>query len=278
MGAVAKLTKPRQTNIPASEVVVVSSTHITCDFDLTDAVDGRWSVEVVNLNGESGTLHKGFQVEVPGPHTVLYLPLTRQTWPRAQRQKFYTIADATVSQGYPLISMGSMIDMWTGYDHCMTPSGEITRSLVRFDLSDLPAGAAVSQATLYLRLTNSCDPGGPRTYTVTVYSAAEDWSEASVTWNNQPEWGRAYDSVAIPSRTWGYYAFDVTGLVREWVDGSTPNLGLMVRGPEDSGDDSGLLEFVTHEWPGTELDPYLEVRYVGLKSAGSRGSRAESEP
>ena len=171
-----------------------------------------------------------------------------------------------------------MIDMWAGYDHCMTPGGEITRSLIQFDVSDLPDDASVYQATLHLYLTNSCDPGGPRTYTVTVYSATENWSEASVTWDNQPGWGNAYDSVAIPSRTWGYYAFDVTGLVREWVDGSTPNLGLIVRGPEGSGDDSGLLEFVTHEWPGTELDPYLEVSYLGLRSTGGPSPHTASEP
>ena len=168
-----------------------------------------------------------------------------------------SIADSYVLEGAPTDNFGSTTDMWVGYDHCS--GGKISRSLVQFDASSIPAGASISEATLHLYLWNSCDIG-ERTHVVTVYRTNASWSESSVTWNTKPGYAEQYGSASIPSRTWGWYSFDVTDLVRGWVDGSFSNYGLMVRGPESSGTGSARLGFATRE---TTYDPYLEVTYVG---------------
>ncbi|MBN1814501.1 MAG: DNRLRE domain-containing protein, partial [Anaerolineae bacterium] len=187
----------------------------------------------------------------------VYLPLVLRSWPPVVTDQFYAIADTCVLQGAPTSNFGGTSDMWAGYDHCS--GGQIGRSLIEFDLSSIPSGATISEARLYVRLVNSCDIG-ERTHTATAYRVNSSWSSSSVTWNTQPGYAEAYGSASIPSRTWGWYSFDVTNLVRGWVNGSFADYGLMIRGPESSGSSSARLGFSTLNG---SYDPYLEITYVG---------------
>jgi PKD repeat protein len=180
----------------------------------------------------------------------------RPTSPQDQ-QMLYSIADACVIQVAPSSNFGSATDMWVGYDHCIP--AEISRSLVQFDVSSIPAGASISTATLSLRLVNSCDMG-ERTHVVAAYRTTASWSESSVTWDTQPGYAEQYGSASIPSLTWEWYEFDVTDLARGWVDGSLTNYGLMVRGPESSGNDSARLGFGTRE--SGLYTPTLVIEYT----------------
>ncbi len=63
------LRKTGQGDIAAANVVVVSDTHITCDFDLDDAELGDWDVVVVNPDTQEGSLADGFTVLI-GPLEV----------------------------------------------------------------------------------------------------------------------------------------------------------------------------------------------------------------
>jgi hypothetical protein len=137
---------------------------------------------------------------------------------------------------------------------------------VRFDLSAIPPGTQITQATLSLFLENSCDMGN-RTHTVTPYRITSDWSETSVTWNTQPSYAEAYGSSSVSSRTWKRYTFDMTNLVRGWVNGSFANYGLALRGPESSGDSSARLGFLTRHNSGTTYDPYISIAYVGMAAS-----------
>ncbi len=194
----------------------------------------------------------------------VYLPLVLRSYPQiVLPTKLYPVADATVLQGYSGTNFGAVLDMWVGYDNCLSPTGKISRSLVRFDLSAIPAGTSISSARLYLYLTNSCDIG-ERTHTATVYRITSSWSEGTVTWNSSPTFAEAYGSRSIPSRTWGWYNFDVTNLVRGWVNGSFSNYGMMVRGPESSDTSGARLGFVTRESSGTTYDPYLSITYTSM--------------
>ena len=207
----------------------------------------------------------------------VYLPLVLRGYPPPQTVELSPKQDATVLQGAPTVNFGSTTDMWVGYDHCEGPEGlKISRSLVRFDLTSIPAGASIEDATLYLRLVNSCDIG-ERTHTATVYRTTSDWSSSSVTWNSRPGYGEAYGSASIPSRTYTWYSFDVTNLVSGWVGGSFPNYGMTIRGPESSGNDSARLGFATMNSSGTTYDPYLEITYVGTTTAAQYAPTVTSE-
>ena len=59
-GATVKLTNAGE-SITATNVVV-TSTQITCDFDLSYRKAGKWSVNVTNTNGAEGSLANAFTI------------------------------------------------------------------------------------------------------------------------------------------------------------------------------------------------------------------------
>ncbi|MFH1149364.1 MAG: hypothetical protein V1748_02700 [Actinomycetota bacterium] len=61
-GAGVKLTRSGHATITASSVAVVSSTEITCRFNLAGAAVGVWNVLVSNVDGQSATKSSAFNV------------------------------------------------------------------------------------------------------------------------------------------------------------------------------------------------------------------------
>ncbi len=63
-GATVSLKKLGQADIAATNVMVVSDTSITCDFDLTGTATGTWDVVVTNPDTHEGVLSFGFRVSL----------------------------------------------------------------------------------------------------------------------------------------------------------------------------------------------------------------------
>lgn len=173
------------------------------------------------------------------------------------QQTFSASADTTVFQGYPTLNFGNTTDMWAGYDDSLSPDGRIVRSLIRFNPANLPPNQIITKATLRVYLIVSYDfPNTNRT--ITTYRVTSNWSESSVTWNNAPGFADAYGSKSIVHGAWGWYEFDVTNLVSAWYNGTYPNYGIKLRGPEISGPDSSWRGFSTRE--GSNI-PQLVIEY-----------------
>lgn len=69
-GDTVTLQMPGQPDIAATAVTVVSSTKITCNFDITDAAPGAWDVVVADPVGRTGMLAAGFRVMLPTDLTI----------------------------------------------------------------------------------------------------------------------------------------------------------------------------------------------------------------
>ena len=80
-GATVKLTKSGQTDISGSSVAFVSSSKLTCTFNLTGAVTGTWNVVVTNHPDEqSGTLTNGFTVTSATAPTITAINPVSGIW------------------------------------------------------------------------------------------------------------------------------------------------------------------------------------------------------
>ena len=171
-----------------------------------------------------------------------------------------SIADACVLEGYPTLNFGDAEDMWVGYDDYLDPDGKIARSMVKFNIAGIPAGATIHSAKLRIYLIGSWEFPGYLDRVV-AYQAAGNWTETGVTWNNKPAMGTSYGYVDVPpySDPGGWYELDVTALVRGWLNGSIPNQGILIRGDETSGYSSSWRSFSTREGP---YPPQLVVRYT----------------
>ncbi len=181
------------------------------------------------------------RMELEENHSLTDIPISPANVIATGIVTFYAGADSQALQGHPTTNYGINPAMRVGYDGaCSGETPGIDRSLVRFDLSHIPPGTTINSASLDLYHSSSCGYSGQH-LAITPYRITSDWQEEDVTWNTQPSIGSSYGSVSIAHGAWGWYSFNVTNLVRDWVNG-TGNYGIMLRGPEST---AGWRQFDT---------------------------------
>jgi FG-GAP repeat len=156
-----------------------------------------------------------------------------------------SVADAYLARATPNRNFGTSTDLYVG-----TVSGSPRESLIRFDLSTIPAGSTITSATLTLTRVGGSDVA------VNVYQVTASWSEGGVTWNS---FGQAFAPsvvTTLPSTAPTTMA-TLTSLVQEWVSTPSTNDGIALT---YSG--TGHTVFASSEY-GTASDlPELSVCYT----------------
>ena len=110
--------------------------------------------------------------------------------------------------------------------------------LIHFDLSDLSNGANIKSAKLRLRIFDPEHANLARS-AVRICPIMEEWDAASVTWDTRPKWDEEFSDCGCdpedvqPDQE--YEEFDVTPLVRKWLDGSLENHGLVILAEPEMG-------------------------------------------
>lgn len=152
----------------------------------------------------------------------------------------------------------------------------LRRGLLQFDLSAIPSGSTIQDATLEITSSRSIAGSQP----LSVHTVDIDWGEASsdapgqegggapaeagdATWTNAfdqgTEWstvGGDYNATASASTTASgmglvtFNSLDLTADIQSWVDGTSSNFGWIVRGNELTG--TTAFRFNTRE---NTIDP-----------------------
>ena len=158
------------------------------------------------------------------------------------------------------------------------PANKVANAAVmKFDLSALPAGAFVTDATLYLALVQH-DGNADPTYIVSahkvlgknpVISTATGYTADGVTnWTPaaccpvplaQADISAAYDQAAI-DKTLGFKSWAVTTMVQEWLANPATNFGLLLNSDASKPADRYRF-FASMEHTDANLRPYLKVTY-----------------
>ncbi|WP_342025722.1 DNRLRE domain-containing protein [Cytobacillus pseudoceanisediminis] len=105
------------------------------------------------------------------------------------------------------------------------------RTLIKFDLSSIPLGSTVSGANLNLYHFSGNGDGSTG---CVIHPINEDWSETSVTWNNQPSFDTTISTTTsiFTQQMNSYVPFDVKPMVEKWLDGTKANHGLLLKSYE----------------------------------------------
>jgi hypothetical protein len=167
-----------------------------------------------------------------------------------------------------------VLTTYTGPDS--TPASAV---LMTFDVSDLPVGAQVQQATLQLALVQS-DTAADSTYTITAHKVvgknpivaaatgqttdgAAGWTPNGCCANDIPlaqgDISAPYDTQAIDS-TPGYKSWTITAMLQEWVADPTTNFGLVLN-PDASKPRDRFRSFASAEHADPRLRPVLRITY-----------------
>lgn len=168
-----------------------------------------------------------------------------------QRGAFGTVADAYIWASSP-DTTGNWEQLYTG-----NIGAGRKRTLIRFDLSFLPAGVVVDNATFSIYRV---DYDGNRTVNVHRITAA--WSETgagSVTWNNFGGYDPAIRGSFTTNATNGWKSAGVTTLVQGWANGSYPNYGLLLDDPTTVADE--YETYYSSEYGTVSQRPKLTICY-----------------
>jgi hypothetical protein len=182
------------------------------------------------------------------------------------------VADANVRQGSATTNFGAVTTV-----NVSSAAGANQRIYAKFDLTQctpaIPATATVRLATL--RLFMSTIPAVCRT--VDIFRATAAWTEAAITWNNQPfgttinnpASGTAADvfTVGTPAgcanQTAAYVVgANVTTNVAAFVAGTSTNFGWMLRDDVEGSATASTSTFSAKELATLARAPQLVVTYV----------------
>jgi len=173
-----------------------------------------------------------------------------------------------VANGYDTTNMGYSsefnIEAWT-----YQGNPGITRSLVQFDLSGVPANAIIQSAylTLYNNPNSVNGLGNGQHSQLSGSDAAwvqritSPWLENTVTWVNQPT-STTLNEVALPADTNPHqnYVADVKQLVLDMINNPTTSFGFMLELQTEQY--YRCLLFASSDHPNAALHPKLEICYT----------------
>ena len=102
-------------------------------------------------------------------------------------------------------------------------AGDSERAVYRFSLTGIPVNTKVNSAIATFRVTT------PDSQPINVFRIIDGWTEGSVNWGNT---GNDFDSSTVhgtftPSQDDAFVSVNLTGLVQDWVCGTSPNHGIM---------------------------------------------------
>jgi len=161
----------------------------------------------------------------------------------------------------PQINYGTLPLLRVGYK-------QTHAALLGFDLAPLPAGATIDDARLQVYAVG----WGGADIAIGAYAVLRPWAESEATWASAQTgtpWAEPGGNDTIADRradpedalvTAGplcWYSLNLTALVQEWVDGTLPNHGLLLR----AGYAPMSFFLASSEYSNAALHPRLVVRY-----------------
>ncbi|WP_169333497.1 DNRLRE domain-containing protein [Coprothermobacter platensis] len=137
---------------------------------------------------------------------------------------------------------------------------ETQRSLIAFNLSDLPSNVHITSAVLSLYASSSFSTDEP----IGVHRITSEWSSDTVTWSTV-EGNFEDNETDMKTLVWNgepqWENWDVTSDVLNFVSGVYPNYGWLIKGEEESGEEDTSWEFCGSMCSTPNFAPMLVIYY-----------------
>ncbi|HNQ77111.1 MAG TPA: DNRLRE domain-containing protein [Acidobacteriota bacterium] len=162
-------------------------------------------------------------------------------------------ADSYVNQGSAGTNYGSGATM-----SVQSRLSQAQRTLVMFDLSAIPENSVINSATLELYASSAPTTG----LTLNVHKITGSWTEAGVTWTNQPSFTSTANASITGGTSTGWKIWNIASLVQDWVDGTSDNYGLIVKGSVENDKTALTYIFASKENGTSGNRPILRINYT----------------
>jgi len=174
--------------------------------------------------------------------------------------------DTYVTDGYPTYTNGTKTALYLQSASTTANAYGDERIWTKFDLSSLPAGAAVTSARLrlycYAESASNSIPAN-------VLACADDsWTEETLKWNTQPSLGTVLDQIILDGdQRYVWYEWDVTSFVAAETAGDG-FASLVVKAHADDSPVKQSFTFDAKEFSGGSMGPFLQVNFTGGPVSG----------
>ncbi|MBI3623555.1 S8 family serine peptidase [Candidatus Pacearchaeota archaeon] len=156
--------------------------------------------------------------------------------------------DSYVHQGFPDTNYGD-VDLFVHYNYYNLPFLEFNLT----KLQEINKSIDILGSNLTLYNSYSTLGSGGSSY---IFGVIQSWNESTITYNNRPSLGASYSYALInPS---SFVTYDLTSLVKEWINGSSTNYGLEIS-PTTTFDHWAYL--LSSETGGSTTRPKFVIDY-----------------
>ena len=131
---------------------------------------------------------------------------------------------------------------------------EVFMSLINFDLSDIPPGSVIINATLNLRLRQRY---GSTNHMIDVLPITSNWAEGSVYWLSRPNLGSKITDYG--HRSCATCSIDVTDFIADWFDNPSLANGIALFSPDAATDPTYYVSYFSRHESTVNYRPRLEV-------------------
>jgi RHS repeat-associated protein len=197
--------------------------------------------------------------------------------------------DCVIANGFTNQMCGT-----TGYPHLDTKASYVSsgadwfsRDLLRFNLSSIPTDASLTSATIGLNAAvEAKNTTGVSLYEVTkTWNSAVDWIEAAggFSGGNWTTPGGDFNATSVAAVTtasrggsqpgpWAFGSLSLTWMVQRWLDGVTPNNGVLLKLLDETNHVCCIERRAEFESSTAAVGkkPYLSVTYIQPASSDSK--------
>lgn len=163
--------------------------------------------------------------------------------------------DAYVRFGTPDGTAGTSTN--TAGRHTAGSVGQ-ARIFMKFNISSIPSGVIIDNATLYIN-NYGVYSGGAEDGIDVHYVSNQIWIEETLTWNNQPSYNPSILDTNTVTTAGIWYEWNVTDAVKTDYDAENINSSFMAKAKTEGV--YGHHTFRSKEWGDTSLRPYLNITY-----------------
>ncbi|NLL28841.1 MAG: gliding motility-associated C-terminal domain-containing protein [Bacteroidales bacterium] len=196
----------------------------------------------------------------------------------SQTYKFYPTDDAFVRKSITCAdwengnngnSESNLVATWT-YNGLGCGIG-IHRTFIKFDFNIANYSKYLYDNRAVLKLFHYGQPhqyiGAASENELFICMPKEDWSESTITWNNQPDVfleNQIHVPASSTSPSYEDYTINVSDFLRKWLCGENENYGMQIRLVTE--DYYRMLCFASKENANSDLWPFLEVEYAKIEA------------
>jgi hypothetical protein len=241
-------------------------------------------------SGWSTTVPSFYTAASSGAHTLYAWAKDAAGNVSSSRSALVTIATVTTTT----INLAPADDTFINLDNVTNSTSETLNTytwpndkvantiLMKFNLSNIPPGAVIQSAALYLYLVESDTDASYPTYNLSLnrvinrnpdlskatgytYDGINAWTPNTYCYNNVPmaqaDITTAYDTRAI-DKTGGFKGWNATQLLADWIASPSINNGLMINSDSTKPADT-YRNFASSKNANPAYHPYLTVTYTG---------------